>query len=68
MSEAVLHLGDLPPWNLRSAISSRLRELLDSFADDFELANDGVLPHAIRDERAPARFCVGLMSAIASRM
>ena len=51
VNDFVAHAGDLLPCDSRFARPCFVREILDSLADDFELAQCGVLSHALGEER-----------------
>jgi hypothetical protein len=48
--QPISHAGDLLPRNIRPSRAGILGELFDGFADDLELADDRILPHAVSEE------------------
>jgi len=52
--QTIAHAGDLLPRDLRATLLRGARELLDGLANDLELANDGVLAHALGHESVAA--------------
>jgi hypothetical protein len=49
VDELVAHAGDLPPGHRRLQSACAVRDALDCLADDLDVADDGILGLAIRE-------------------
>lgn len=62
VNQDVLEPGDAPSGNLRVLPSQIERQISDCLADDLQVADNRILHHGIRKERASASGGVGLDS------